>query len=597
MSGRMMICAAVFLCIWQACAGAKGRAVDDIRFNDAVLVLTGAGEIEDVDESELDRYMRLASNPLGINSAGRASLLSSGLLTLYQVVSLLDYRARNGDVMSFSELSSIDGFNERVAEALSLFIVIDNPAGPASRSRIGGESMTNISLKKRPISGGHNLAACKSRLSFGREDGFEIGLAASKDYDAPFGRPSSYAGYVNVGRSGWSLVAGDFALRFGQGLALWSGFSMSGFSGERTFWKRATGISPSWSLSGTSSHRGLAAEFQAGKFVISSFASVPGLRHWCESGGPPSFSIMPGINASLYLRHGVVSMTSFAIWNRLMDRALQSGGPGFGGGKVSADARLCFRGVVMTGELSWDIRSFGIAACAGMDVPIAGYWRTALNIRYIPEDYDLSQASPARTFTGKYGETGISAGLFFKQSLLTADFALKSSDTGLRQLKLLFSSPFRITDSFTASCRLTARFRSYEKGIRTGMRTDFKYILGQWNSVLRYELLKFKDLSHLAYLEEGYVHNNGAVFLRGTLFFIDNWDDRIYCYERDAPGSFNVPAYYGRGYSVSVVARQKFRFRGVSMKIYWRTGVYAPVFGPVEKETKLENRFQLTLDF
>ena len=101
MSGRMMICAAVFLCIWQACAGAKGRAVDDIRFNDAVLVLTGAGEIEDVDESELDRYMRLASNPLGINSAGRASLLSSGLLTLYQVVSLLDYRARNGDVMSF----------------------------------------------------------------------------------------------------------------------------------------------------------------------------------------------------------------------------------------------------------------------------------------------------------------------------------------------------------------------------------------------------------------------------------------------------------------------------------------------------------------
>ena len=33
------------------------------------------------------------------------------------------------------------------------------------------------------------------------------------------------------------------------------------------------------------------------------------------------------------------------------------------------------------------------------------------------------------------------------------------------------------------------------------------------------------------------------------------------------------------------------------MKIYWRTGVYAPVFGPVKKETKLENRFQLTLDF
>ena len=27
----------------------------------------------------------------------------------------------------------------------------------------------------------------------------------------------------------------------------------------------------------------------------------------------------------------------------------------------------------------------------------------------------------------------------------------------------------------------------------------------------------------------------------------DHWDDRIYVYEYDAPGNFNVPAYYGRG--------------------------------------------------
>ena len=33
---------------------------------------------------------------------------------------------------------------------------------------------------------------------------------------------------------------------------------------------------------------------------------------------------------------------------------------------------------------------------------------------------------------------------------------------------------------------------------------------------------------------------------------MDNWDDRIYVYERDAPGSFTVPARYGRGWDASL---------------------------------------------
>ena len=253
--------------------------------------------------------------------------------------------------------------------------------------------------------------------------------------------------------------------------------------------------------------------------------------------------------------------------------------------------------MVMTGEVAWDIGSGRIAACLGSDIPIRGYWRTALSLRYIPDGYDLSYSSPVRTFSGKYGESGITAGLFFRQSLLTADFSLKSCDPEMRQLRLLFCSPFRISEAFEISCRATARLRSFEKGIRTGMRTDLKFSVGGWNTVVRYEVLKFKGLSHLAYIEEGFVHGSGAVYCRGTFFFVDNWDDRIYAYERDAPGAFNVPAYYGRGYSISAVARQKIRFGRMSVKLYWRTGFYAPVWGSAGGETRLENRFQMTLDF
>lgn len=589
----MLVCAITLLGLTQICpAGGK----DDVRFNEAVLVLTGAGEIEELDEYEIDRYQKLSSSPLRLNSAGRPALLSSGLMTLYQVVSFLDYRSLSGPVMSFAELASIDGFNERVAEALSLFVLLDNPEAPAGR-RIDGEALANVSMKKQPVAEGHNLASCKSRLSIGREGRFELGLAAGKDYDAPFGRPSSYSGYVNVSRRRWNLTAGDFALRFGQGLALWSGFSMSGFSGERTFWKRSTGITPSWSLSGTSSHRGLAADVQLGKFGISVFASVPGLRRWCESGGNPSLSLMPGLNVSLYLRNGVISATTYGLWDGIGNRTMPSARLVPGGGKVSVDARLCFRGVVLAGEVAWDIMQNRIAACLSTDIPIKGNWRTALTVRHIPEGYDLSFSSPVRTWSGKTGESGISAGLFFRQSLFTADYSMRSQDSGMRQLKMLFSSPFRINDAFSITCRITSRLRSYEKGIRTGLRTDLKYVRGNWNTVARYELLKFKGLAHLAYIEEGMVHESGAVYLRGTLYFIDKWDDRIYAYERDAPGSFNVPAYYGRGYSLSLVARQKIRFRVLSMRIYWRTGFYAPVLGKVKRDCKLENRLQLSLDF
>ena len=130
MRGKVIICAALALVIIWTCR-AEGK--EDVRFNEAVLVLTGAGEIEELDEYEIDRYLRLSSNPLRLNSSGRPALLSSGLMTLYQIVSFLDYRTLSGPVMSFSELASIDGFNERVAQALSLFVILDNPDAPARR--------------------------------------------------------------------------------------------------------------------------------------------------------------------------------------------------------------------------------------------------------------------------------------------------------------------------------------------------------------------------------------------------------------------------------------------------------------------------------
>ena len=58
-----------------------------------------------------------------------------------------------------------------------------------------------------------------------------------------------------------------------------------------------------------------------------------------------------------------------------------------------------------------------------------------------------------------------------------------------------------------------------------------------------------------------------AIF-RATFFRVDNWDDRIYVYERDAPGSFSVPARYGRGWAASLyLAWQLARRHGLWLRL------------------------------
>ena len=138
-----------------------------------------------------------------------------------------------------------------------------------------------------------------------------------------------------------------------------------------------------------------------------------------------------------------------------------------------------------------------------------------------------------------------------------------------KQVKVLVTAPFKISGSVNVILRLQERWRDYGIANRIDFRSDVKWDYGSWQTVWRAEVLTSKRVAVLGYVEECYEGRIGAVFLRGTMFMADSWDDRIYVYERDAPGSFNVSAYYGRGYALSAVARLKFRF---GLKTYLRAG-------------------------
>ena len=105
--------------------------------------------------------------------------------------------------------------------------------------------------------------------------------------------------------------------------------------------------------------------------------------------------------------------------------------------------------------------------------------------------------------------------------------------------------------------KLSERMRSYGEKFRTDVRCDLKYSSGKWFSALRLNVLQCVGTGMLSYAECGCRSGMLSACLRGGLFRTDDWDDRIYAYERDAPGNFSVPAFYGRGFWTSFVAGVK----------------------------------------
>ena len=572
----------------------------------AILYLTGTDSEEELDEQEVERFAVLASHPLEINLASRSRMASSGLMSQYQVASLIDYRSRNGDVLSVSELAAVEGFGDEYAVALRPFISFVSNALPGQIEH-GAKRLDNEVLARSAVKGDAFNYGAKYRMNYGGT--FEFASAARTKYSDKEQFPPSawsmnmtYYGKRRLGK----VIVGDFNTRFGQGLALWSGMSMSGLSTSSSFSRRPSGLSPSGSWSGIGSHRGVAADFTVGRAVVSTFVSFPGLRSWCESGKPAEISLMTGVNAARYSRNGQFSLTGYFQTEPMNISAKPRTG------KLSGDFRYSWRGVDYFGEVAWDFGGQCLGAILGAVIPLGGEWKLSSVVHSYPSKFSSDYTGGIHSWTKTSDEHGIALGLEKAGACLTADVAVKDKDRSRRQLRVLFKLPLQLTNTSVLSVKITERFRSYEEILkyRTGARCDLDWSSSglsarygpsdkpAWKVRGRIEGLLCRSLSGLSYLEGGRKTDKFSTYLRGTIFIVDNWDDRIYSYERDAPGNFTVPAYYGRGWSLSAVSGCKFRFgRGTALKLYFRASMIVYSFMKEQKPSASEVKIQAVMTF
>ena len=572
----------------------------------AMLYLCGVDSEEELDELEVERFAALTSRPLEINLASRSRMLSCGLMSQYQVASLIDYRSQNGEVLSVSELAAVDGFGENFANALKPFISFASNALPgqvmSDSKRLSHEALVRSAVKGDAFNYG-----AKYRMNYG--EALEISSAARTKYSDKEQFPPSawsmnmtYYGKRRLGK----VIFGDFNARFGQGLALWSGMSMSGLSTSSSFSRRPSGLSPSGSWSGIGSHRGVAADFTVGRAVVSTFVSFPGLRSWCESGKPAEISLMTGVNATRYSRNGQFSLTGY-FQTEPMNVSVKPQT-----GKLSGDFRYSWRGVDYSGEVAWDFGGQCLGAILGTVIPLGGEWKFSSVVHSYPSKFSSDYTCGIHSWTKTSDEHGIALGLEKAGAYLTADVAVKDKERSRRQLRVLFKLPLQLTNTSVLSVKITERFRPYDEILkyRTGARCDLDWSSSglsarygpsdkpAWKLRGRIEGLLCRSLAGLAYLEGGRKTERFSAYLRGTIFIVDNWDDRIYSYERDAPGNFTVPAYYGRGWSLSAVSGCKFHFGGGRvLKLYFRASTVVYSFMKEPKPSVSEGKIQAVMTF
>ena len=596
-------------------------------------------------EALAEYFMDLTERPLDLNAADREALEAFPLLTPFMVVSLLEYRREFGPVTSAAELSLVDGFDAAAVQELLPFVTFGTsgsggaPANGRKRIRWSNKLILRSKYEmKREGEHTSGLAApvyVRYRTEAG--DRFAAGTTLETD-QGERGFPDFYSFYLSAedvplsGDGRWCLesaVVGDFSLRFGQGLVLWNSFSMSGLSVPSSAVRREVGVRAYTSSDENRYFHGaaLTVSLPAG-FRTSLFYSNNGQDARVEG---EYFTTKPedGIHDTDALREArdalreevlganvswrndflKLGVTAAAYrYDRLDGRrtSYYNEHLRYDGwwGNASLDWLLSLRGLRVFGEAALDRRG-ACAVLAGAVHPFPSSLEASVMFRYYSPRYIATHAG-AYCRSNVNNEHGVSVSLRWsgrRDAVLAASveytyfpfarFGVRNPSSSLRASveweqtlsggHVLYS---RLSGTYDdgRNTRLLRLRLGYgyapETGFEAAARAEGSYAGGAAGG--------------LVYLEGGFRPASGKwrISLRSTLFCAQVWDARIYCYERDMPGTFSVPVYYGKGTGLyAVIAYRPVRWFSMSFKCSARK-----YFDDPDKDV-LYVRLQLTLPF
>jgi hypothetical protein len=269
----------------------KGQQPDSLRLEGLEWInrqLEDLEEAADNDADFTDLTMDLddfLERPLNLNVAGKEDLRKLNTLTGNQMRNLIDYRTKYGMFYSIYELQAIEGFNREVLERIMPFVCLEEPGEAAFEKQrfTRGRHQLILRFQRKLIKPqGYTLPPDSMQAEKGSafytgdpnryylryrymaRDKLSIGLTAEKDPGEAFpaiprkindelreqlkGKLKGfdfYSFHLGLEKLGpvRSVVVGDYHLRFGQGLVLWSGLSFGSSGDPATIKRYAPGLS------------------------------------------------------------------------------------------------------------------------------------------------------------------------------------------------------------------------------------------------------------------------------------------------------------------------------------------------------------------
>ena len=572
-----------------------------------ILALSDENEAEAV----MENLAEIRQRPVMLNSGDEEEIARLFFLTGFQVKVLADHVVRNGPVVSLYEIALLPGFDRLTAMLVSPYVSLAVFSGDTV-SRGGSASVIGTVAARLPSGGSRETAVRPVLRVRYKAANISFGLTAENDPGEPFGfKGSPGADYVsgNIMYMGKGLlsriIAGDYSLRFGEGLV----FNNNAWQGSRlispSFMTGRTVISPYTSTEENNFFRGLG-------FVMGKMTN--GLIVFVSSNAVDARKAYNGNDSSVYITNLVRgglhdSESGRSARNSLTENIaglhVSAGKDIFRGGITASFTRfsLPFYPVVSGAETVFDFRGtdlvnigvdmkagtgkvlfFTEAACSfpgsfavtgGFRVTPSGRVTVNLTGRHFAPDYHSFHANSFRSGSITSNESGIAGNVHIE----AARHLFISAGADLYRnpwLRYRSSAPstgnsvelrgeYMPLDGFSLRLSFTVNEREYDfQGERRGLAASRGNKREQLTAMLVFapsETLKSTTRGGFCRLnggeEKGYMlcqdlsmtfrHFPVKIWLRYALFSTDSYSSRLYAWENDMLYSFSVPAMYGEG--------------------------------------------------
>ena len=580
------------------------EVVEGVDVMDEILE-SGEENVEGAMEEMAVHLAHYKRHPLNINSASRKELERSGLLTEFQIESLLKYTARTGAVLSFAELSLLYGFNEYLVKRISPYIVLGERKRVSRGFRYDASADIYVrytgTLEQQSVTKKQSqqtkvyeeaLNSNSTASSFGLSKeayltrmkavyGEKVEVAAlwsgsamlSGSSNTAIGRKVKTNSFLSGGISVKDIalgrvtidrvVVGDFAAKLGQGLAVWNGFTYSGVDENYGFSKRGEAISVYNSSDTAKTLRGGALSVSLGKVSYSGGYAVEkkillnrlsyngslfkiGLNHFQKENAPPVLSVdaRTGIGVTRFFGEGA--------WNYTTNATAFLLGCSTEYGKWSMHLLSLIYSNSFISSMSGAYSSLSHPANQrGFAAVTAGplYRKLKLSasfqyMQYPKERYHLN--FPSAMYKG-----------YVKLSIDDAGFTTPARN------ELYFRFYTRCNITYKEQAESVAQYSLRVAGKKSLGSHLTMGVRGEWNNYNCYGVM--------AYLRSLFLKSRVAAVAGAVSYDVKKWDGRIYFPESELPMTFSSHLLYGRGLDWFAMVSAKFsRWLSLHFKVQQR---------------------------